>query len=409
MKERTRKTEAMIQYIMFTILVVATPFIVVTRFLQGAVYDFSHLKFSILGAEIPYVGASIVLLFVMILIWKRRQITLRRITAGLVIVGMVAISHWVQDLYGGMSVYDLQKNWHYIAYAAYAFFFFRAFHRRGMPLNKMILYTYFSGLALSSFDEAFQYFLSDRVFDISDISKDSWGAMMGLISVLFIAETYGTIHFKLRDFWKRRLSDYFRDPLTALTICGFLPLIAVMISPMLTDFSHLKIAVTIIITLYVSTLLVIHFLQFKVFRFTFLGVVGLALLLLAGSFVIHRNDQITYNRYGLVVYKGIPVPFFDLLIYPNGLPRLADKKHNFNLQDRRFMLGQKPAILIIGSGYNGEGGNGFSVEEGTYFLFNRYRRKGTQVMILPTARACEEFNRLKAENRNVMFVIHTTC
>ena len=126
MKKRDPRTIAMIQYIMFAVLVVMTPFMVVTRFLQGTVHDVSHMSFSIFGHKLPYIGSAVILGLIAFLIWQRKNITPRRIGAGLVIVGMIALSQKVQDLYGGMSVYDLQRNWHYVAYSAYVFFFFRA-------------------------------------------------------------------------------------------------------------------------------------------------------------------------------------------------------------------------------------------------------------------------------------------
>ena len=409
MKKAANKTEPMIQYVLFTILVVMTPFVVVTKFLQGAVYNLSHMSFSLFGIQLPFIGTAAIALIIAIIIWQRKYITRRSAAAILVIIAMIALSQWVQDLYGGMSVYDLQKNWHYAAYGAYVFVFFRAFNRQGVPLQRMIVYSYFSAIGLSIFDETFQLFLSDRIFDVSDIAKDSWGTIVGLILVLFVSQTYGTIDFKSHTAWKRRPRDYFNDPLAALVVCGLLSLVVIMLSPLLTDFRHITIFIGLVIGLYIVVLLIWHFLQFKRFRIAFISLLIIILVTISGSYLKHRNDNFSHNRYGLMVYKGFPVPFFDLMIYPNGLPRLVDKKHFFNNMDRQFMMQQEPDILIIGIGFHGKGGNGFKVKEGPYFVYNRYTNNGTQIIILPTPRACEEFNRLKTENKNVLFIIHTTC
>ncbi|MCF7810489.1 VanZ family protein [bacterium] len=404
----TRKI-ALIQYILFTMLVVATPFVVVTRYLQGAVNIFSHLSFPMLGMEIPYVAATAVLGFIAFLIWQRKNITPRRVIASLIIVVMIAISQYVQDLYGGMSVYDLQRNWHYVAYGSYIFFFFRAFHIRKMPMEKMILISFSSTILMSLFDETFQYFLSHRVFDVSDIAKDSWGSVMGLILVLFVSETYGTIKLKGKRIWKKKFSEYLTDPLSALVVVGLFSFTTVIISPLLTDHPQIIVFLILIAFVFIVELLILHFLQYKKFRIAFIAIVIIKVLLFSGSVIKNKDKFITYNTYGLTVYAGLPIPFFDFIIFPNGLPRLVDKKHFFNNTDKKWLFDQTPSILLIGSGSRGLGGKGFNEESGTYFQFHEEKLKVIQVIILETPKACEVYNRLRKEGKNVMFVVHNTC
>ena len=399
----------MIQYILFTMLVVATPFVVVTKFLQGAVYKISHLSFTVLGLSLPFVAAAAVLLLVATVIWQRKNITPRRIAGALVVVGMIAWSQWLQDLYGGMSVYDLQKNWHYVAYTAYVFMFFRTFHMRGVSKSKMILASFFSAIALSTFDEFFQLKMSNRIFDVSDIAKDSWGAMMGLILVLFVSETYGRVELGKHSIRQKRLGDYSRAPLAALTITGVCSLSAVMISPLLTDQRYALLVLLLTFCVSAVGMLVVHFSQIRGMRIAFAAIAALVIVPLGGSVLMHRNTFINYNTYNLTVYKGIPIPFFDLLIYPDGMPRLVDKKHFFNNQDKQFLLGQEPSILLMGSGAEGNGGRGFKESEEPHFMFNKETMKETQIIILKTPQACEVFNRLKREGKNVLFVLHNSC
>ncbi len=108
----------------------------------------------------------------------------------------------------------------------------------------------------------------------------------------------------------------------------------------------------------------------------------------------------------MVVYKGIPIPFFDFIIYPNGWVKLIDKKKHFRSTDKDYLLKQRPDILILGAGSDGSGGKGFEQGIGTHFIFNKYTLKGTQVIILPTPNACEKFNDLKKDGKSVLLVVH---
>jgi hypothetical protein len=109
------------------------------------------------------------------------------------------------------------------------------------------------------------------------------------------------------------------------------------------------------------------------------------------------------------VYKGIPIVFYDVMIFPNGTFRLVDKKHYFNSRDQTFFMEHKPDIIIIGSGAEGLGGRGFVKQSPHQFMYNPHIQRGTQVIILKTPEACEVFNRLKRERKNVLFVLHNTC
>lgn len=407
-KTTSWRAEPMIQYLLFSVLVFATPFVVVSKFLQGAVNTISHFKFPLFGLQLPIVGTTAIVFLIILAIWQRHHFNPRRIYTLVVVVIMIAFSHRLQDLYGGMAIYDLQKNWHYVAYAAYVFFFFRAFHRRGMPLPKMILFTFITALIISLGDEYFQLKMSNRVFDISDQAKDAWGAMMGLILILFFTETYGTIDLKSSNLWHKRLSHYFQDPLSTLIICGIFSFVMLIISPLLTDPDHLLLFSGLASSAFIILFIIWHFLQFKIFRYAFIVLVVLKIITFS-TIIFTSKQPITHNSYGWTHFRGIPIPIFDVLIYPNGLPRLVDKKHNFNKQDQLFLRQQKASILLIASGHKGQGGKGFPELNGTFFLFNEWTNKGMQVIILPTPEACDVYNRLISEGKKVLFVIHSTC
>jgi len=406
---RNTQVEPMVQYILFTILVVLTPFIVVTRYLQGMVNILSHLSFTLFGLNIPYILIAVGVGLIGLAFWQVRHLTWRRIAGIFIVIALIFISHQSMDLYLGMSFFDLQQNWHYAAYGAYAFFFFRAFNARNMPKNKMILIALSSAVLMSLFDETFQYFMSDRVFDISDIAKDALGVYCGLILVLFVTESYGTIKLTRQSITQRRLKGYLRNPLSALVLVGALALSFILISPLLTEHEYWHFCLLACFGLFFIVMLIIHLFQFRLFKTAFISLGLAVMLLLSGSYAVNSSRNITYNSYGLTIYKGIPLPFFDIIIYPNGSFRLVDKKHYFRVQDKNYFLKQGADIILVGSGAEGKGGKGFDEGVGTHFIFNKYTLKGAQVIILPTPDACRKYNKLKKAGKSVLFVLHNTC
>ncbi len=399
----------MFQYLLFAVLVVMTPFIVVTKYLQGAVHLFSHFRFILFGLSVPYVLAFAIVLFLAFLIWQRKSITSRRVLACLFIFIMIVLGHKTQDLYANLSYFDLQQNWHYVAYSAYTFFFFRAFFLRRMPLNRMIFIAFFSAIGLSTFDETFQFFMSHRIFDISDISKDAWGSLMGITLVLFVYEGYGTVELKWRNLWKQDYRDYLNDPFASLIIIWAFGASFMLVSPLLTEHEHALLLIILGLLLFCFILLMIHFAQFKSFRLALFAAIFLIIAGLGASYALNHKKAFTFNTYGISVYRGIPIVFFDYLIYPNGAVRLVDKKHFFNNLDKEFLYSCQEDILLIGSGADGVGGKGFPLDQGSIFIFVEQFRRGVQVIILKTPEACEVYNRLLREGKKVLFVVHNTC
>ena len=400
------QTEAMVQYILFAILVVMTPFIVVTGYVQGVAHLFSHFSFELFEIEIPYLVLFALLALSAFLIWQRKKITLRRTAAVCFPIAMIAIAHRTQDIYLNMSFFDLQINWHYFAYCAYVYFFFRTFNARNMAQNRMILTAYFSAILMSLFDETFQNFMSDRVFDISDIAKDALGVYTGLIFIFFVTETYGTFSLRRNSLIRKQVRDYLREPPAIMLTLGVLTMSFILISPLFTESEYCWWGIFGSILLFFVIMLILHFTRSKIFRFVLGGTTILIIAFLITVSVIHRDDGIEYQRPNLLTYRGIPIPFFDFIIYPDGYCHLIDKKKYFRSQDKKFMLEQKPDIILIGAGSDGSGGQGFDVVQGTNFIFNQFTLKGAQVIILPTPEACEVFNRLKTEGKSVFFAVH---
>jgi len=395
--------------IMYSALLVATPFVMLQAFLQQAISRISRFSFTVAGLDIPIVPAVVLVLVVVLILIYRAQITRRRIAAGVVALLLVAASQQVADYYAAHRFYDLQHNWHYIAYGLFTFMVYRDLEPRGIPLHRIMLFTFCAAILYSSFDEAFQRHMSNRVFDISDIAKDSWGSVIGMVLVL----AGGRHSPELFADWKRlrhkRLRDYLRHPMTLLVLMAVLSFLLVAVGSLLSDYEHLATTILITLAIFAVLVIVLHCSQYRFCKYALLAVLVVGVLAQGYFYLKYRNDNITYNRFGLTIYKGIPLPFFDVMFFPDGSFRLVDKKHNFKQFDRQFFLQQPMDVLIIGSGAQGRGGNGFPRKVISQFIYSPFSQRGVQVIIQETPAACKIFNRLKKERKNVLFVLHNSC
>ena len=397
-----------VQAIMYALLLLATPFILLRNYLVQAISYLSDTSIPLLGKELKIIPFVAILVSLAFLLLVRRKLTRLTLLAVIIVLALDTLAQQITDYYFGHKYYDLQQNWHYIAYALYSFMVYRALEYRKMPLYKIMLITYISALGFSAFDELFQKFMSARVFDICDIGKDVWGAMMGMILVYFSGK-HSQIFF--RDWKKVRhkaIKQYYRHPFTLLLMLLIFSFIFLNVGSLLTDSEYAFAAAAITLIIYSLIFVAWHLSQFKPGKIILITLATAVMLWLTVTVITHKKDNIEYNSYGLTVYNGIPIPFFDLMIYPNSTFRLVDKKHYFNQRDRDFLLKQKADIVIIGSGVNGLGGKGFSDPE-NLFLFNKWTGKATQIIIQRTPDAANIYNRLKQENKSVLFVIHNTC
>lgn len=394
---------------MYSVLLVATPFILVTNFLQDAIGEITRFSFRLGNLEIPTVPTVAVVLAIVLLIRYRSYLTRLRILAIVIALLMNVLAQRITDYYAAHRFYDLQQNWHYVAYAIFAFMMYRDLAPRRIPLAKIMLLTYFFAMLLSAFDEGFQRFMSARIFDVSDVAKDVWGSLIGMVLILLA----GSKSRELLSNWKRirhrRLRDYVEHPFTLLILLTVLTLILLSFSSLLTLFPYWTTVLLFTASTFVVFFLVVHISQYRWGRLSLIAILCVGVILQSYFFLKHRKDYIVHNEYGLTVYKGIPIVFFDVMIFPNGMFRLVDKKHDFNYRDRTFFMMQKADIVIIGSGAYGKGGNGFTKKVPHQFIYNPFTQRGTQVIILKNSEACKTFNRLKRERKNVLFVLHNTC
>jgi VanZ family protein len=394
--------------IMYSFLLVATPFILLRNYLVQAISLASSSSFVLFGQEIKIIPALALAAVVILAIIFRRQITRARILAIVLVLILNALAQQVTDFYLDHKFYDLQQNWHYFAYALYTYMIYRALKNRDLPLHKIMLITYFSAAAFSTFDEFFQRYMSSRVFDICDIGKDVYGVYLGMILV-YICGGHSQVLLKdLKNIRHRRLRDYYRHPGTLLLLMFVLSFAFLGSGSILTDAEYAFAALGVTFLAFLLFIAILHFSQFLPGKIIIISILTMGLMAQGYFYINYRHGNITHTRYGLTIYRGICVPFFDFMIFPDGKFRLVDKKHYFNLRDRKLLLKKKPDIIIIASGAYGLGGKGFTDPKHD-FIYNPFTKKATQLIIQKNAEATKTFNRLKNDGKNVLLVLHNTC
>jgi len=395
--------------IMYGMLLVATPFVLLQNFLVEKIAEISSSSFKLGNTELPILPILAVVFVIALLIRFRTYLTLPRVLAVVIVVLMNALSQQITDYYFDHHFYDLQQNWHYFAYGIFAYMVYRDLTPRKVPPAKIMWITYLVALSLSAFDEVFQMYMSSRIFDVSDIAKDLWGSLMGIVFLYLIMTEPGTLAKQWKRIRQRRALDYLKHPPSLLLLMFAFALLLLCYGSLLSEYEYLGYVILLTVLSFTAFLFLLQLTQNRIFKFALIAAFVCVFLLQTCFFIKHRSDNIVYHTHGLTVYKGIPIPFFDVMVFPNGIIRLVDKKHFFNSRDQNFFMKQRADVIVISSGSKGEGGQGFPVKAPVQFIYNHYLQRGTQVIILENSQACELFNRLKNEGKNVLFILHHTC
>ncbi|MCD4818418.1 MAG: VanZ family protein [Candidatus Cloacimonetes bacterium] len=408
MRKIKKQYSPLINMILYALLLIATPFLLLQNYLQTSIGKLSELFFEVSGFKIPYVVVFALMLAIVLIIKNLKHLTRYRIISILITFFLIFIGQKLSDFYFNHKFYELQYNWHYFAYGIFSFIAYRYFKSKNKPNAMIIFLTFISAISISTFDEFIQIYISNRIFDIGDIGKDVWGTIIGMFFIFFVINEGEIIKhgWKLRE---KKIKDYFNNSFSILFLGTILTLILLFTSSILTDMEYLTLAIIISIGIFFIFFLIFHLSQRNFFKRIFI-VVAIFYFLVQGVFFLkYHNNNIIRNSYGITVYKGIPLLFFDIMIYENGFFRLVDKKHFFNKRDINTICNYTNDILLIGSGQYGKGGNGFPEKMITQFIFNSVNMKPLQVIILDTPEACKKYNQLKKEGYNVLFIIHNTC
>jgi VanZ family protein len=393
---------------LYVLLLIATPFLLLQNYLQTSIGKLSELFFEVAGFKIPYI-IIIALTFSLILIIKNlKHFTRFRIISIIITLFLIFIGQKLSDFYFNHKFYELQYNWHYFAYGIFSYIAYRYFRSKNKSDAKIILYIFIAAICISTFDEFIQIYISNRVFDIGDIGKDAWGTVIGIFFIFFVVKKGNIIKqgWKIRE---KKMRDYFKNPFSILILETILTLILLFISSILTEMEYLTIAILISLAIFFLFFLIFHLSQRKIINKIIIVITIIYFLNQGFFFIKYHKENIVSNSYGITIYKGIPLFFFDIMIYENGFFRFVDKKHSFNKRDINTICHHANDILLIGTGKYGDGGNGFPEKIVAQFIFNSVKLKPLQIIILDTPSACKKYNKLKKEGYNVLFIIHNTC
>ncbi len=129
--------------------------------------------------------------------------------------------------------------------------------------------------------------------------------------------------------------------------------------------------------------------------------VVIAILIVVWIFANPR-EEFGFSFFGLTTYNAVPVPYFDVKIYPSGVMTLrAGKSHDISLNETMELLNssKETDALIIGTGYDG------LVNFDEKILGETF----VKIYTMPTPEALKKFNELKEQGKRVAAIIHSTC
>jgi len=291
-----------------------------------------------------------------------------------------------------------------MGYGIFAWISWLYHDQKGHSKARYLWSTLLMGQIISVFDETAQIFISGRVFDICDIGKDLWGVMVGMM-VIIAAVSNKSSDYKFRLIHKK-ITDNFRNPYSILFIILIYGFLFLSISSILTETRYLVNVFMWTWSIFLLIMLIIYFLQYKIPRVIIL--ISLAGLIIFVGITVKSNSQniIIHKKPGLLEFRGITVPYFDLMIKTDGAVQVVDKKVYFNKKDKiNRIYGLTDDILIIGSGSRGQGGKGF-YDNNSHFVYNPITKKPLQILVYPNQQACRIYNKLHAEGKKVLFIIY---
>jgi len=242
---------------------------------------------------------------------------------------------------------------------------------------------------------------------MSDIAKDLWGTISGII-ILFIGHEYPEIIKTFPKISEAKLKDYLRNPLSIIILLMLFSYLFLSISSLLTEIQYTANIIFITGFLFLILFFIIHQARTKSGKRIILIAIGLSVFLLGFSFVFNAKQNIQHRSSGLVIYKGLPLPYFDLMFFENGGFRFVDKKSYFTQGDLLHFFHKTSNILLIGNNEVGTSSLGFPENLESQFMYNIHEKKVIQIIIQPSAQACQTYNRLKSEGKKVTFVLHNT-
>ncbi len=392
--------------LLFSFLVVSMPFIMLQNYLQLTLRNTAGQIIDIFGIGIPLVLLIVIPPLLALLFVNIKKITRFRLLTLLFVIAMLFVGQSVSDFYVNFKFYDLQNNWHYLAYCFFTVISYRYLSTKDVPIHRIIIITFLRGLAISLFDEGVQVFISNRVFDLSDVAKDMWGLWLGNILIFFFIGQGEVIkQFKIRQ---KKLKDYIKSPYSLIALQGLFTFEFLFFSANLTNSIYWLQLTVIVLSAALITFFCIHLSQRKLFFRAFIIFFAALAIALGTSFVINKDKGLMSIGNNFIVYKGIPLPYFDVLITSDGFFRFVDKKSELKKGDLSKLNDFYPDIILFAltnKPYVPNQLASVNPMKNTYFLYNHLNGSGIQVVVRNYKDAIDEYNRIRME-KNAIIVIH---
>lgn len=394
-----------INLVLYCILLIVTPFLMLQNYLQDAIGKLSWFSFPIGNYDCPFILIFAVLLAIPGIFYLIKNYSHKRLLGIAIVTTLLLIAYNTSDYYYNHHFYDLQHNWHYLAYGLFSYLAWRHFSSKGINAGKIILRTYFIAFAMSLSDEITQVFISGRVFDLSDVAKDLWGCLIGLAFINFVVLEFKYVNFK--NFWPRKKEHLSNFPAWILIVEFVFAIVFLNVSSVLSDIIYIKQVIRYTLIYFVVLFILFRLLSEKTGRIISIGTVSfvIALVILTFSF---SAPKVKYENDNFFYYKRIPIVYFDLMIYPNGMIRPVDKKTRFNMRDKQKINSIGPDILIFATGSKNQGGKGFHDQKKVEIKYNPVQNKAYQIIKLPNKEAFKLYNRLIEEKKLVLMIVHNS-
>jgi len=350
------KLTARINLSLYSFLLIITPFIMLQNYLQDAIGKLSRLSIPLGETDFPLMILIVIILAIVGTFLLIKNFSKNRLFGIFLVVVLLIIAYNTSDYYFNHHFYDIQHNWHYIAYGLFSWLAWRQFSLKGLSAGKIVVRTFLLALSISVFDELIQVFISDRVFDLSDCAKDLWGSILGQIFIHFVI--FDSKYLSFKKFWPAGKKKFYDHVSYLLVIELLFAWVFLNVASILSDDKYS--GEVILFTLLFSFLLFVLFqlASGKTGRIVLYVIIGVFVLTISGT-LLFSKPKVKYISENLILYKGIPVLYFDLMIYPDGLMRPVDKKTHFNMRDQSKINAIGPDILLIATGTKGQGGTGF--------------------------------------------------
>ena len=129
-------------------------------------------------------------------------------------------------------------------------------------------------------------------------------------------------------------------------------------------------------------------------------VLGVIAFIVASPFISASMKQVTWSRFGFMVYGVVPIPLFDFTVDQQGLLGLRAKTHTITVDEVQALVNSETTVIVIALGWDSVS----HVDESIYFDF-----RNMEIHELSTPEAFEKYNELTKEGVKVVLIGHTTC